>query len=732
VSGEIYIGKVEYIRDNPETGYRHAGLDPLFSSSDDQKNWLGPVENAQKQFPGRGLVNWHMPPTGLKEGAYRQFEVGPHPNYKGELNKEAFQVTNIDYPSEVIDLRSFGKESDIRALLCSKGVILSYSPLVERSFLWVSNDKIIGPVNLSKRPGTKSWIFSESQDLAQVRCWKPEVALIQSAEIDGDRFLLIPNQKNPGEFIRLETWEPDEVLAKRLLKHLRKLDRELPKALGITDKVFNAYVEVIEKSGLLGATSPQELNYYERIKDIFNAIEMNTSLLEEAADVCFAIDPIKEEMEAKAKEEYEKKLSDYEAQLDADLAIKNRKIKDAETELDEKKSELASLQGRITTAEQKLAKQVDKFDLELREKLREVAGKPERLFAEMAFIGAISSAIRPGFSVASPETSRLNHIVVPETPAIREPSALVGVLSQRLLSSGISPQVGQELHCALTSGAVPVVIGPDGLDVIRSYANCVSGGMLHWIPIGGTLFEPTDLLGRIDPSSRSLLPHPSGLLDLLLDDSDAVHLVVLDGFNRSAADGYLLPLIQLLQDAAEGRDRLAIPLVPPSFSRNEDPYSAVHRVSWSRNVLLVLRPITGSSALPVPRDLWAHCAAINTELSAGVIESPEQSSRVAKKDWNMWFDQALSLSEPIEKLSEHPKTGHPLPQVIRRKIERLYGAGMALGLAPDRATKQALKLGLVPYLVTYDEPLDEWSSILGLELEEQDRRVEDIVRRLEE
>jgi hypothetical protein len=169
------------------------------------------------------------------------------------------------------------------------------------------------------------------------------------------------------------------------------------------------------------------------------------------------------------------------------------------------------------------------------------------------------------------------------------------------------------------------------------------------------------------------------------------------------------------------------------MARDGDPYGAAHRVAWSRNVLIVLRATTGTSVLPVPPELWAHCVVIDTESAEDVVESPPKLvTRVSKTDWNMWFDRTLSLSVPIEKLSEHPKARAPLPRGIRRKVERIYGSGVALGLNPNRAIDQALKVGLVPYLVTCDEPLDEWSKVLGIELDKQDRRVEDVVRKLGE
>jgi hypothetical protein len=733
MSDVVYIGRVKWVFENDKKNYRHATVVPLIQSSDDQKRWIGSIEELVVEFPARGFVNWHDAPKGLEVGDYRQFEVERHPFYERQPDKEEFQIRNPKYPTEIIDLREIGSERDIRILMTSKGVFLNERPLVERCLLWIRDEKWIGPVDLLQRTGTSSWVMAPSQLLDAIRCWKVPVVAIQQVELEGTRYLLTPNQDTLGQHMGFVTWEEDEILAKRVLNRLQKRDKKTAEALKISKDVFKTYVDIIVKAGLVGSELDQELSFKERIQEILDVLAKNEELLDEAASVCFAIGPVKQEIEEKAKKEYEKKLSELEERLDTDLAAKKHEIEDAETDLEEKRSQLDFLQNRITTAEQKLAELVDQFDTELTEKLREVAAKPERLFAEMAFIGAISSAFRPAISAASRGTPRAKHILVPDVPALREPNALVGELSQRLLSIGVSPQVGQTLHCALSSGIVPVVIGPDGLDVVRSYADCISGGVLHWIPVSGTFFEPADLLGRINPSSRSFVPHPGGLLDLLLDDSDAVHLVVLEGFNRAASDGYLLPLVQSLQDAAEGRCQITVPLVPQGFSRDGDPYGAARRVAWRRNVLLVLRPTSGASVLPVPRELWTHCVVIDTESAAGLVKlPPKQATRVTKMDWDRWFDQSLSLSEPLERLSKHPKARTPLPRCIRRKIERIYGAGVALGLNSDRATDQALKVGLVPYLVTCDEPLAEWSKVLGFELDEQNKRVENIVRQLEE
>lgn len=733
MSDVVYIGQVRRVNVNYANNYRHATVEPLIQSSADQKSWIRSNEDPVNDFPARGFVNWHNAPTGLNEGDHVQFDLEPHPFYNGEPDKEAFQIRNLKYPTEIIDLRNIGSERDIRILLTTKGVFLSQGPLVKRCVLWIQDQKWIGPVDLVQRAGTSSWNISSSQSLDSIRCWKIPAAAIQQVELKGTRYLLTPNQDSLEQLTGFVTWEADEVLAKRVLNRLRKRDSEAVKALNISKNIFKTYIDTIEKAGLVGSDLEQELSFQERLQEIMDVIVKNEKVLDEAASVCFAIGPVKEKLEEKAEEEYQKKLSEHELRLSEDLASKQREIKEVEGDLKEMKSQLESLQDCIATAEHKLAKKVDKFDAELTEKLREVAEKPERLFAEMAFFKAISSAVRP--SPPPPAALQDSHpeaVALPEAPTISELSDLVGTLSKRLLSIGVSPQVGQALHCALLTGTVPVVTGPDALDVVRSYADSVSGGEFHWIPVGGTLFEPVDLLGRVDPSSHSLIPHPGGLLNLLLDETEAIHIVVLDGFNRAAADGYLLPLIQLLRDEAEGRGRLTIPLISPDVSQNGDPYSAIQRITWGHNVLLILRPSLGTSVMPVPRELWEHSVVIDTELPVDEIESPKDVSRVTKADWSIWFNKVLSLSEPIKKLSEHSKDHSPLPRNIRRKIERIYGAGVALGFYPDRAADQALKLGLLPYLVTYDKPLDEWSKVLEFELNEQDRRVEDIVRQMKE
>ena len=737
MSDIIYIGRVRWVHENYEKNYRYATVEPLVQSSEDQKRWIGSISDPVAEFPARGFVNWHDAPKGLEAKDIRQFEVENHPFYKGEPDKEAFQVRNHKYPTEILDLRDIGTERDIRILLTSKGVFLNDRPLVGRCVLWVQDEKWVGPVDLARRSGTSSWVLASEQRLDSIRCWKIPPEAIQQVELDGTRYLLAPNQDNLGQHLGLATWESDEVLAKRVLGRLLKRDRNTAEALKISKDVFKKYVETIEQAGLVGSMLAQELSFHERIKEILEVISSNVELLDEAASVCFAIGPVKEKMEEKAEEEYQRKLAEHEERLGEDLTKKRAELDAVVRILSEKQEELCAIESRINALEKDLSERVYGFQAELEARLRDLAEKPEHLFAEMAVIKAFMP--RSGPSQVKPRPKVRTHIGKSDSDIqiVQEPSALMGALSTRLLSCGISPVVGQALHSALLAGLVPVLIGSEAHDVVSSYVDCVSGGVLNWIPVGGSMFEPSDILARFDSSSRCLVPNPGGLLDLLLDDSDALHVAVLDGFNRAAVDGYLIPLLKSAHDVARGRSPRSIPLAPPGFAPENDGYAGVCRVAWNRNVLLMLCPSSGASTLPVPKEFWAYCAVLDASdpapsgVSPGLGTTPP-TTRVSADIWKAWSDSARVKSETLEVLRSCPKEARTLPPSVLAKTESTYVSGTVLGLKHEIAFEQAIKISLLPYLVAAEEPVDLWFQYLGIALNETDRRIGDAIQRLGE
>jgi len=730
MSGIVYLGQVKWVYENLEKNYRHATIEPLVKSSEDKKHWIGSIENPVEELPGRGLVYWHDAPKGLEVGEVWQFRVDPHPHYRGESDKEAFQVRNPKYPMEIIDLFDTGSERDIRILLTTKGIFLKNPPLSKRCVLRVQEKKWIGPVNLTQRAGTNSWIFESQQDLGLIRCWDIPLDAIQRVELDGTRWLLAPNQDKLGQHIGFVNWEADEVLAQRVLKHLSKQFPETANALNVSKKVFKAYVDKIEKAGLVGSQLNQELAFHERIKELLDVISRNEELLDEAANVCFAIGPIKEKIGRKAEEEYYRMEAENKERLRNELAS-------IETELKTTERKKASLEKQTLKLEEELEKSISGFDSKLEERLRELAEKPERFFADMAIAKALGS--RSGINREKPnaQVQLRKGDLDPEIPLVEEQKTLIGTISNRLLGSGISPIVGQALHSSLLAGLVPVLTGPEAYEVVSAYADCISGGMLHWIPLGGSIFEPSDLLARFDPTSRCLVPHPGGLLDLLLDESDTIHVVVLEGFNRAAVDGYLIPLLQSAQDLAHGRKPRQIPLAPPGFASKDDLYSGVSRIAWNSDVLLVLCPTAGASTLPIPVEFWTHCTFLDAGDPAPVRTVPEpgstpQMTRVSGTIWNAWSEEAKEKIEPLEVLRKQPKETSKLPSVVLDNVESIYGTVVALGFTQERALEQAAKISLLPYLSAREDDVDTWFKHLGISLSEKDQEISVAVKRMGE
>ena len=593
----------------------------------------------------------------------------------------------------------------------------------------MQDEKWVGPVDLVRR-ANGAWAVAPEQDRSLLRCWKITPEAIQQVKLSGTRYLLAPNQVNPGQQLGFVNWEADEILAKRVFKRLLKRDRKTAEALKISKEIFRTYVETIEEAALVGSNAAQELAFYERIKDITGTISQNEELLNEATNICFGIDRVKEKVAEKAEEEYQRKFAECETRLDEALATRGK-------ELSGKEQELAKIEERLGSLNRELEERVSGFETELEERLRVIAEKPERLFAEMAIANALVAKTGPTGTKSRVVARRQITDSDLDIPLVDEPPALMRGLSGRLLSSRISPVVGRALHSVLLAGLVPVLIGPEAYDVVSSYADSVSGGVLHWIPVGGSIFEPSDLLARFDPISRCLVPHPGGLLDLLLDESDALRVVVLEGFNRAAVDGYLITLLRSLQDVAKGRKPRSIPLAPPGFASEDDAYADVSRIAWNRRVLLVLFPSTGASTLPLPAEFWDYCAIVDAGNPAPeeVLLEPRSAPRITRVSstvWKAWSEDAKEKVEVLEVLRKQPSEVGTLPSVALDNVERVYGSGVVLGLKQESAMKQAVRASLFPYLVATEEPVDAWFQHLGITLNDTERRISDAVRRLGE
>jgi hypothetical protein len=279
-----------------------------------------------------------------------------------------------------------------------------------------------------------------------------------------------------------------------------------------------------------------------------------------------------------------------------------------------------------------------------------------------------------------------------------------------------------------------MLIGMSSFDVISAYADCLSGGRLHWVPIGGSLFEPSDLLGRFDPTSRTLIPHPSGIIDLLLDESDSMHIVVLDGFNRAAVDGYLIPLLKSVHDvASEVSSPRSIPLAPQRLISQADIYAGISRIAWKRNVLLILTPSMGGSTLPVPTELWEWCTVLDTDKPYSNAPSMvKEKKRVTASDWNSWIQKAKQATKTLPEMNKSLPEFKNLSPAILRTAERLTKAVTFCTQSKEEAWQLYIQACLYPYLVSQQTWTEQSCQHLNIDPNTLDRQIADTVKQLGE
>ncbi|MEZ4863839.1 MAG: hypothetical protein R3C14_21125 [Caldilineaceae bacterium] len=713
--------------------YRYATVEPILQSSEDKLQWLGSIPNPIIEFPSRGSVHWPAAPVGLGQGDVWQFEIEEHRNYKGEPNWDKYIVKNPKPAVEIIDLRDYDSERDVRIVLTSEGVYLPLDPLCDECMIWVKDDLCVGPLQLVQQQNTGPWILASSVDRGAIRRTKISPEMVQVVKFDDTRYLLKPHIE--GTHVGFVNWESDETLAGRVLSHLLKRDRKKAQALGVTKNVFQTYLDTIANSDLIGSDADDlEMAFRDRIADILETIARRNNFLEQIANVCFELDGVKERVTQRADEEYRKKLSEHSSRLDVDLKDKRVEIGQLEEELKENEQKLTAASARLQSLDDEIEQRVQRFDSVLTERLQELTAKPERLFAELAITNALLPKQDNVTSFRGSNVSSRAPLPQIDVPCIVDPTAFLSGLCVRIMACGISPIVGLNLHSLLLAGSVPILIGKSSFDVISAYADCISGGRLHWVPISGTLFEPSDLLARFDPTSRNLIPHPSGIIDLLLDESDSMHIVVLDGFNRAAVDGYLIPLLKSVHDVASGMPLpRSIPLAPHRLMSQTDIYADISQIAWKRNVLLILVPSIGTSTLPVPAELWEWCSIIGTDKAYSDAQSAtNEKKRVKASDWDNWRQGARQGAETVAEMNKPLPEFEYLPPAILKTAERIVGAVTFCNQKKEEAWKLYVKTCLYPYLVSQQAWTEQLYQHLNIAPDTLDRQIADTVRQLGE
>ena len=250
----------------------------------------------------------------------------------------------------------------------------------------------------------------------------------------------------------------------------------------------------------------------------------------------------------------------------------------------------------------------------------------------------------------------------PTESSLTKLNGVYTILRDRFEKQRFSSAVACCLHAAFAADVMPVVMGADAFEILKTYASCITGGRILWVPIAPTMLEPADLLGRVDIASKCFIPHQSRLLDLLLDAADhpsKLYMVVLDGINRAAIDSYLMPILACYRDKWQTEGR-RISLFHPQAIVADDPYASNFQIAWPQNILLAGILSEGATAIAPPATLWSYATLICPELEVfkasqkkgtpGQLSLTTHSfSSLSADTWSTWYreiDKNASVSGP--------------------------------------------------------------------------------------
>lgn len=725
--GKVYIGRIKKLVDRTSTNKPNlAYVEPIIESTDGRDRWAGPIKNPESVFPDRGRLFWFNAPVEAIKESYWQFAADDQPTYDGHEKPEAYQVVHATHPLEVLDLRIWGKEAIVRRLVNAEGIPLARSPLWPRVLFWIEDEHWIGPVHLAEE-NVGRWKI-DTNDPTRLECHRPPKDGYSVVNIDGPRILISPDA-DLGPIIGYRNWASDENFALGVLKRIRKFDST---ALKVTNRVFKKYLKDLKDAGLTKDTPMHELARSERVIEFRETVESNKALLEEATWVLLNSEAVQQELSKKKKDLYKVLRKEQEEQVLNELTAKFDELKTANKNIEESTAKVGRLTEEIELLNQELENRVAAFEDELRDRLAQLLNVPEKAFAEIAIIrAALPKAEEPVSDHHSQKIivhgQRGPSDVPDQVCILTKLEELNRIRNEHLRCRHIhSALLGNDLHLAFLSGSVPVLVGHQAYDILEAYADSVTGGKLLWVPISGTTYEPNDLLGKLDSTTRRFVPHPSGLLDVLLEaeSSSELVLVVLDGFNRAPVETYLLPLLDARHDAVTGKKNLRrIPLIAPGTTTRNDPYASVGRVSWPANALLALLPVEGSVTLPVPDFLWRHAVLLDCDgyldCYLKVSDHKEKMIGLARVDsdaWRSWSSelQKIDISPVREVLARLDRQMSRTLKASSCMASSIYAAALLLGHGTDRALGLASKLALLPLLSDADIKSIQDSQVLQL------------------
>lgn len=684
----IYFGIVRQIK-STGLGAPRAQITPLYRQSEDGARWE-PIENPLDDFQNRGTVTWFSADAQAEMQSLWQFSIEATPTFDrtNPTHDEYRVVANSAHPvREILDFRHLDQE-DVRESLTKSGILFEYV-LAPHLFLRLVGGVWLGPLSLSRNVSHK-WTIASADLLLPCVAPIPEESL-QTIEIENLHRTLVKPTVKPIPTIGQVDWSPDDVLLKRVLSWIRKIDKSHEEALGLTAKSIDSAVQAAFPENQVDTNKLLIQQRLIRAQSIVAKLKENQMALSDIESTIISFPRVREQLTKVEEKTRKDTLAEVETQLaakrtlakaeiikekkeaDAKLEQIELQVVEAEKKLSKMRSDLEEYEKKVSNLKTLLDNQIEQFDLAMTKRLDDIRTRPEQVLVELAIV-------RAGLGIASNNNSIGSHVRgndsefipmrfpwerAPEESKAQRLDDLAGwrsIARRRFTTRHLPSQIMGPLHAAFLSGKMPVVSGANALDVLGTYASLVTGNRLQWIPISPAILQPSDLFGKVESTTKHFIPHSSGLADLIIKASqdDIFYLVVFEGINRAPTNSYLEPILACFTSAWSDIDVRALSIFHPSLIGKEDPFSAIASFQWPKNLLLA-GTLSDGITLPISRSFWTNASLINPDIYP-LPEDPPTTDQitplsyyVSMDGWQKWRIQmrgidALASTQEFQRL----------------------------------------------------------------------------------
>lgn len=674
---------------------KYAEMRPLVASDPSRSRWVGVLDQDARDslFPNTGSLLWFDPPRPPAFRSVWEVRAEPSPTFHADrAGSVRFRAASVTAAIELLDFRSRGGSEAALNVLTVEGLAASRPPS-GTSYAWCSATETVGPFELTAA-GPGRWKVDGDGLQRPVRVWEqPDPDQVLDVHLDGFDHFFTTIRSRPSKLVSQADWSDDKTLLMRVLRDLRRIDRDYADAVGLTHQAVKRYAELLAAESAVA--DPQLAGQrMMRARSLMGRLLQRLELGDDVAQGILALPAAK----AVVASGVEAARQDVRSGMELEIGEHTAQIQALESRRASLNAEIDDLRSRIEQRRSALVSEIEVLEDDMATRLAALSAQPLRILNDtlLARIAAhpftqVLGVKGTGFQEAM---SRTGHAAGAEAPAVEIPEALAS-LQQELVSQGFTKALSKILVAAFLSGLVPALRGSAAAGVLSAAARSLSSSRLTWIETPASAYRVADVLTTRDGSDSG--PQPNDLLALLCETSSPEHvrMAVVSGANRAPIETYLSPLLQLRADG-------------PTPGRRIEVGGTAGIDCWPSWLLLALTITDGSTVVPIPGHAWSYCIPISLEeFTAAAASAGTSAETVASSIKSTSYDEwrakvANANTDSFRQLvSSLPNKGLD-PSEVESGC-RFFAALRLLGLKDQPALKYSAALCIGPRLSSRGE-----------------------------